>query len=120
MKTFFYIPYFLLLFNFSCKTLETNKNNIITIEITNIDYGKISDKIDKVELSKATKIKKENFTSAISGTHMTKKVIYPINDNIFNHDFFNNFDYNQSRKLKLSLQRYYLKDKEFLVAVKIE
>lgn len=120
MKTFFYISYFLLFANLSCKTHEINKNSIVTIEITNIDYGKISDKFDKIELSKITKVKKENFTSAISGIHMNKKVTYPINDIVFNHYFFNNFDYNQSRKLKLSLQRYYLKDKEFLVAIKIE
>ena len=120
MKNIFYLLYLILFATLGCKSQEIIKNEIVVIEITNVNYGKISDNFDKVELSKITNIKKENFTSAISGIYLTEKVSYPINDLVFNHDFFNQFEYKEKQKLKLYLQKYQLKNKDILVAIKIE
>lgn len=120
MKKIFYITYLILFVSISCKSQEIIRSEIVVIEITNVNYGKISANFNKVKLSKIVNIKKEYFTSAISGVYLNKKVSYPINDSVFNHDFFNKFDYNEKKKLKLYLQKYQLKDKLFFVAIKIE
>jgi hypothetical protein len=91
------------------------------IEYTGISYGKLSQSADSLSLlTKATKINKKYFSSAVYTKDMNKTVCYPINDKVFNHEFFNDFDYNSQRKIKLYLQKYVFENKEYFIAVKIE
>lgn len=104
----------------NCKSQTIESNEYIIIELSNISYSKIPPKYNKALLSKVTKIRKEYFTSAIGGQNENKSIDFPINDLVFNHEFFNDFDYNQKRKVKIYLQKYLYENKEYLIAVKIE
>ena len=120
MKKIFYLPYLFLFIALGCKS-QINNKNIVTIEITDINYGKLSQSHNSISLlSKATKINKKYFSSAIYGKDKNKIICYPIDDRFFNHDYFNGYDYNQKRKVKIYLQKYLYENNEYLIAVKIE
>jgi hypothetical protein len=111
---------FSLFFFTNCKSQTKQIQQYIIIEISNVSYSKIPPKYNLELLSEATKINKKSFSSAISGLSNNKTVDFPINDKVFNHEFFNGFDYNPQRKIKLYLQKYVFENKEYLIAVKIE
>ena len=110
----------LLIVNINCKSQTMESREYIMIELSDVSYSKIPPKYNKVILSNATKINKKYFTSAIGGKSENKLIDFPINDMVFNHEFFNGFDYNPQRKIKLYLQKYVFENKEYLIAVKIE
>lgn len=108
------------LLNLSCKGQNIQNENKLIFEISNLSYSKIPPKYDINLLSRITNYNAKYFTSAIGGTYENKRIDYPINDKIFNHSFFNGFDYNPNRKAKLHIQKYTFENKEYFVAVKIE
>ena len=110
----------LLVFCSNCKSQINTNEQYIIIELSNVSYGKIPPKYDKVLLSKITKNDSRNFSSAIGGQVGNEIVDCPINDKVFNHEFFNNFDYDLKRTIKLYIKKYIFKNKEYLIAVKVE
>lgn len=120
MKTNNIIIILTILFTINCKSQIVDDKEIIVIEVYDISYSKIPSKYDKVLLSKITNIDKKYFSSGISFTYKNKKIDYPINDILFNHEFFNGFDYNTQKKIKLYLQKYTFKKIEYFVAIKIK
>ncbi len=109
-----------LILNTNCNSLRMDNKDYIIVELSNISYSKIPPKYNKVILSRASKISEKYFTSAIGGLSENKSIDFPINDKLFNHDFFNGFDYNPKKLNKLYLQKYVFENKEYLIAVKIE
>lgn len=114
---------FILLFFFitiCCKSQINFDQEIISIKISNIKYSKIPPKYDRHKLSKITNIDAENFSSGISGISEGKEVDFPINDKLFNHNFFKDFDFDSDLVYKLFLQKYRHDGKVYLIAMKIE
>jgi hypothetical protein len=113
------LAFFLLIF-INCRSQTIENKKFIVIELSNISYSKIPPKYDIALLSEIAKISKKNFSSAISGQSENKLIDFPIDDRVFNHEFFNGFDYNPQRKIKLYLKKYTYRNEEYLIAVKIE
>ncbi len=111
---------FISLFNLSCKGQNIQNESKLILEISNLSYSKIPPKYDVNLLSRITKFNAKYFTSAIGGTYDNKRIDYPINDKMFNHSFFNSFDYDPKRKVKLHIQKYSFENKVYFVAIKIE
>ena len=111
---------FTVFINLSCITnsLITQQNSKIII--TKISYGEIPPKYDKKILSKITHVKEKEFSSGISGSYMGKVIDFPINDKLFNHEYFNNYHYDLNKKAILHLQKYVYNKEGYLVAIKIE
>jgi|AntRauMFilla1563_2_1112583.scaffolds.fasta_scaffold13435_2 hypothetical protein len=121
MKIFKLVLFTLTFLNISigCKSKSVNDLKIIEVHI--VDYGKIhldKTKIDK--LSSITKINKKHFTSSIYYINEKNTIGIPINDKLFNHDFFNNYDYENNKKVKVYLKKYIYENKDYFIAIKIE
>lgn len=111
----------LLMINLSCKSQSKLNNNISTIDITNFQYGKISLPYSQISyLSKALKINKKHLTSSLYYHEGLKLIAVPINDKVFNYDYFRNFNYNTEIKAKLYVQKYTFENIVYCIAVKIE
>lgn len=110
-----------LLLNLSCTSQSNLKDNISTIDITNFEYGKMSLPYTQVDyLSKKLKINKKHLTSSLYYHEGSKVIAIPINDKTFNYEYFNNSDYNSTKKAKLYVQKYVYEGKEYFVAVRIK
>jgi len=121
MKKIFHISFLLIFTILSSKSQVINNRNIKIIEFTGVGYGKLSQSPDRMSLlTKATKINKKYFSSAVYRKDTIGTICYPIDDRVFNHEFFNGFDYNPQRKIKLYLKKYTYRNEEYLIAVKIE
>lgn len=110
----------LLLFTNCSRKLRPARNNPLLIEITDIQYGKISPKYDKKVLSKISHLSEKNFSSGVGGSYMGKVIDFPINDKLFNHEYFIKYEYNPQKKATIYLKRYLYNNKEYLIAYKIE
>jgi hypothetical protein len=115
----FLILNLLLLVNCSSK-LKPSNNDFLLIEITDIQYGKIPSRFDKKVLSKITHLSEKNFSSGVGGSYLGKIIDFPINDKLFNHEYFIKYDYNLNKKAILHLQKYIYNKEEYLIAIKIE
>lgn len=120
MKTKILIFITCLLVNFSSKSQINNENHTKKIEVKLIDYGKISPKYNLKSLSKLTGIKQKMFTSSIYVyTNKGKKEI-PIDDNVFNHDFFNNYKYEKNKIIIVHIKLFKTNKEKILIATKVE
>lgn len=112
--------FYFFLFGFCNQKLILKQNNALIIEITDINYSKIPPKYDKKLLSKITGLNQTFFSSGIEGLHKEKHIEFPINDKLFNHEYFNNYNYDKNKKAIIHLQKYIYKGQDYLIAIKIE
>lgn len=120
MKTQFLI-FFIVFMNFSCKInlIQAQESSQVTID--SISYGKIHlSKYQIKELSKATNLEVNHFSSSIYYNYKSIRYAVPIDDSLFNHGYFNNYIYESNKKAVLHLKTYKNKNEQYLVAVKIE
>lgn len=120
MKSNRIIILLLLIFGLSCQSQTRTNFKSKIIETKQVAYGKISPNNDFKLLSEITGINKSQLTSSIYVRVNNNKKEIPINDNSFNHDFFNRYDYKSSKSVKIHIQSYETKTGEILIATKIE
>lgn len=112
---------FTVFINLSCITNSLITQQSSKIIITKISYGRIHLSRDQIKkLSMATKLEIKQFSSSIYFSYNDKRYSIPINDKLFNHEYFNNYDYKINKKAILHLQKYDYNKEEYLVAIKIE
>ena len=89
MRKIFYISFLLLFINLRGKSQVINNRNLKIIEFTGVSYGKLSQSPDRLSLlTKATKINKKYFSSAVYKKDTVRTICFPIDDKVFNHEFF--------------------------------
>lgn len=112
----------LIILVFNCCSSQSKK--IIekrTIEVVLTSVGKTN--IDKKLTSKLTGINESNLTTSLYYYENKKKIIgLPINDGVFNYDYFNSKIYNgiENKRVKLFLDVYKNESKEIIIIYKIE
>lgn len=117
-----YVIIFLVtIINFGCKSNLNKQNKIEIIEVSILDYGKIHLTNSQIlDLSNISKINKKYFTTSLYCYNGNDKINIPINDKLFNHEYFRNHSYDSIKKVKLFITKYSLEDKIYSVAIKIE
>lgn len=121
MKKSSFFLIFIVIINLSCKSQSSSNNTLSSIDISNFQYGKISLPYSQIDyLSKTLKINKKQLTSSLYYHEGSILVSIPINDKVFNYEYFNNFKYNIEVKAKLYIQKYTYENREYFVAVRIE
>lgn len=110
----------LLLFVNCSSKLKPSSNDFLMIEVTDIQYGKIPSSFDKKVLSKISHLSEKNFSSGVGGSYLGKVIDFPINDKLFNHEYFIKYEYNPQKKATIYLKRYMYNNEEYLIAYKIE
>ncbi|MDW5290837.1 hypothetical protein [Formosa sp. PL04] len=104
-----------------CRSQVRSDKLLDVVEISNFNYGKIHLSFNEIEeLSKATGVEKRFFTSCIYYQSGEQRVSFPINDKYFNHEYFENINYDSPRKANLYVKKYINAGKEYAVAIKIE
>lgn len=107
--------------NFSCKINLIKAQESSQVTLDSISYGKIHLSKDQIkELSKATNLEVNHFSSSIYYNYKSIRYAVPIDDSLFNHEYFNNYIYESNKKAELHLKKYIYKNQEYLIAVKIE
>ncbi|OYQ50943.1 hypothetical protein [Flavobacterium aurantiibacter] len=85
-----------------------------------VQYSKIPPNYNANELSKITGINQKYFTSAIELVTGGKKKVYPINDQVFNHSFFDSFDFNPNRNVLLYIRIYEHNKRSIVIVERIK
>ena len=95
------------------------RKRVIDVVLKNV--GKTT--IDKIATSHLTGIKEDNYTTSLYYYDKQNKIVgFPINDEIFNYEYFNSKIYNnlENKRVKLFLDVYKNKSKEICIIYKIE
>ena len=116
-----YIYLYIALFAFNALYAQISNGKVFcTIILKDIEYSKIPPKYDIFILSKVSKKRKKNFSSAIGGFLNKKYMDFPIDDSEFNYEFFSNLETDSIKRYKLLLREYTFKGKKYSIAIKIE
>jgi hypothetical protein len=122
-KIFFYISVFSLfaIYSFAQKIKNTTQDSIVILKVH--DFGKCGH-LSK-HFNSITGISPRYITTAFYFQSKDKNefTFIPVNDKIFNYDYFNQFIYplfEQGDSVKLIVKKYRIDGEEVLVAEKIE
>ncbi|MBF6607382.1 MAG: hypothetical protein ITG00_01435 [Flavobacterium sp.] len=107
------LMFFLLI---SCKYNSYVEKDVTIVNARLTDYGKLPENAE--ELSESTAIKAKYLTSALFVKIGDVDKIIPIDDSVFNHEFFADNHYINTM-VRISIRSFQISGKEILIAEKI-